>query len=610
MRLSLASALTEAGCSVTIVVVNAAGPLAASIPTGVQLVDLQSRRLLCAMPGLRRYLQRECPDFLISSLDHNNIAALLTCATMRIDTRLIICQHNALSEEVRLGWKYRAVPPLYRRLAPKAHAIIAVSEGVADDLAARAGLPRETITVIGNPVIVSAQRRCVAPPIHVWLQDRSVPIFIFAGRLVPQKNPMMLIAAFARYREARHARLVVLGEGPLRGPMMQAAALAGIAQDVHFAGFVAEPQRWIAHAHALLLTSEYEGFANVIVEALACGTPVIATDCPHGPAEILAGGQYGHLVDVGDAQAMALAMTDDLAMRFPPDLLRARASDFTAKAAAAKHLGLFETCRSAPVRRVFGLAFTAKTPRRIAEQMLDENPVRTKLVVTPNIDHVRLLQAQPPFRAACLSADTVCADGWPVALYAALRGAAPGRRATGCDILHALLSHGWIGTRRILAVVENADTAAKVTRWLAARGWSNWTIEVAPPGLSFHLQAQTQLVAAINAARPHLLIMTLGAPTSEIFVHQNDHLLPPCWAICVGQALRVEIGLVTRAPSAWRRLGLEWAWRCIQEPARLGPRYLRALFWFLYAAAADLLHALTRRARALPPLPAPTERHP
>ena len=131
MRLALAGALTSAGCEVSIIVVNADGPLAALVPASVRVFDMQKRRLLQAMPRLRRYLQNERPDVLVSSLDHNNIAALLACATTRTGTRLVICQHNALSEEMRIGWKYRAVPLLYRLLAPMADAIVAVSRGVA-----------------------------------------------------------------------------------------------------------------------------------------------------------------------------------------------------------------------------------------------------------------------------------------------------------------------------------------------------------------------------------------------------------------------------------------------------------------------------------------------
>ena len=153
MRLALAAALASAGCTVCLVVVNGAGPLAAQTPHGVSVIDLRSGRLMTAIPKLRRWLQYAKPDMLVSSLDHNNIAALITRAMTRTSTRFVICQHNALSQEMRLGWKYRAVPFLYRLMARHASAIIAVSKGVADDLAVTTGIPRHSIEVIYNPVI-------------------------------------------------------------------------------------------------------------------------------------------------------------------------------------------------------------------------------------------------------------------------------------------------------------------------------------------------------------------------------------------------------------------------------------------------------------------------
>ncbi len=586
MRLALAAALVCAQCEVSIVVVRASGPLLTHVPPGVEVFDLQSRRLLWAIPGLIRHIRALRPHVLMSSLDHNNIAALCACGLSGTRTRLVICQHNALSQEVRLGWKYRVIPVLYRLFAGRADAIVAVSRGVADDLTSTAHLPRRAIEVISNPVVESGALRPVGPSPHPWFTNTEIPVFVFVGRLVAQKDPLTLLAAFACHASRHAARLVVLGDGPLREEMVCAAAQAGVAEYVHFAGFVHDPRAWIAHAHALVLTSRYEGFANVIVEALACGTPVIATDCPYGPAEILADGRYGILVKVGDANALAASMACDIRARFSASDLHARAMDFTVQKAAASYLALFNRWPQ-EISRAFGLAFTQRRAEDIAARLVSQSAQATRLVVTPNLDHVRLLGARGDFRQACLSADTVCADGWPVAFYAFARGAAPARRATGCDILHALLSRQALASRRVFAVVESAATAAALTSWLRARNLSaQWAMEVAPRNLAEDLAAQRLISERVCAFEPHILIMTLGAPVSEVFVHQNH--LPKCWAICVGQALRVELGLTRRAPIVWRQLGLEWAWRCTQEPARLGTRYFRALAWFPWAIVLDL----------------------
>ena len=589
MRLALASALTADGYQVAIIVVHAAGPLAHQVPAGVTVVDLACRRVSCAALKLRRYVRSARPDILVSSLDHNNIAALVACLGAGRSVRLVICQHNALSAELGLGWRYRIVPWLYWLLQHRADAILAVSEGVADDLAATSYLPRAAISVIYNPVI--EPRRFSTPsvlPPHSWFSDHGCPVFVFAGRLVAQKDPLALVAAFAVRLYHGPAALIVLGDGPLRAAMEDAAERSGIRSRIFFAGFIAEPLPWIAHAHALLLTSRYEGFGNVIVEALACGTPVVAMDCPHGPAEILAYGKYGILVPPGDAVAFGIAMCGDLRARFPAGLLRVRAQDFTVDHAANRYVALFDQWPPNAGRRAFGLGFVRSNAADIAARMATESPGAAMLVVTPNVDHVRLLR-NTAFRTAYGAADIVCADGWPVAFYAALRRAAPWRRVTGCDILHALIARDDTVRRRVLAVVESHHTARTLHQWLGARGFAgNWSITVAEREFAKGQAAQRALARAIAAIRPDIVLMTLGAPVSEIFIDSHRAMLPPCWALCAGQALRVEIGVTKRAPRVWRRLGLEWAWRCILEPWRLAPRYVRAAWWFPVAILLDL----------------------
>jgi N-acetylglucosaminyldiphosphoundecaprenol N-acetyl-beta-D-mannosaminyltransferase len=283
-----------------------------------------------------------------------------------------------------------------------------------------------------------------------------------------------------------------------------------------------------------------------------------------------------------------MAMCEDLRARFPADLLRARGQDFTVDRAAGLHVALFKKWPPYAGRRAFGLGFVRCSAVEIAARMATESPAAAMLVATPNVDHVRLLK-DTSFRTAYGAAEIVCADGWPVALYAAWRRAAPWRRVTGCDILHALVAHPDTARRRVFAVVESHRTARSLHYWLRARGLDrNWSITVAEQALARDAAAQRALAGAIAALRPDILIMTLGAPVSEVFVHRHRDALPPCWALCVGQALRVEIGVTGRAPGFLRWLGLEWAWRCTQEPWRLAPRYIRAAGWFPWAVLLDL----------------------
>jgi N-acetylglucosaminyldiphosphoundecaprenol N-acetyl-beta-D-mannosaminyltransferase len=175
-----------------------------------------------------------------------------------------------------------------------------------------------------------------------------------------------------------------------------------------------------------------------------------------------------------------------------------------------------------------------------------------------------------------------------------LKSAAPLRRVTGCDILHDLVRHPALASRRVMVVAESWATQVALHDWLIPRGLSDsWRIAVAPLALGDDASAEADLVAAISAFAPDILVMTLGAPVSEEFVYRHMTALPPCWALCFGQAVRVEIGLVGRAPRLLRMLGLEWFWRVLREPRRLIPRYVRAALWFPLAVAADL--ALPRR---------------
>ena len=595
MRMNLAAALVALGYEVSIIVVNSSGPVKTRVPTSVKVIDLQSTSFLQTVVRLRRYVLNHHPDILISSLDHNNIAALCTRIQARPKTQIVICQHNALSEEVSLGWRYRLVPLCYWALQSYASAVVAVSDGVANDLIETAHLRRDRIRVIFNPVIDGRfLAQVAAPPPHPWLSQTDVPVFVFVGRLTLQKDPVALVLAFSQYLKTKPAKLILIGEGELREDINRLIQNEGLAAHVFLAGYVEEPACWISRATALVLTSRYEGFGNVLVEALACGTPVIATDCRHGPREILADGKYGTLVKVGDTCGLAQAMLSNPRRRYSPEFLRSRGELFTAIQAAKAHDVLFSQILRPSSQKVFSLDFARQTTAEVAEIVGSTHPSRALTIVTPNIDHIRLLRLKE-FRTACLNAEMICADGWPVALFVKIRTGLPLRRVTGCDVLHGFLAGGFATQRRVAAVVESAKTAEALGRWLAEHSFDGkWTVHVAPNGLNTNTDAQDHLVQQLAAEQPEVLLLTLGAPVSEIFAFRHSAKLPPCWILCVGQALRVEIGIATRAPSTWQRLGLEWAWRVMNEPRRLSVRYLQDIAWFPCAMMLDIFRSPTR----------------
>jgi glycosyltransferase involved in cell wall biosynthesis len=175
------------------------------------------------------------------------------------------------------------------------------------------GIPRSHIQVIYNPIVTpDLQAKAKAPLEHPWFRSGEPPVILAAGRLTAQKDYSMLIRAFARVRQVRPARLMILGEGEDRPILEELARQLGVEQDVSLPGFVMNPYPYMAHAALFVLSSRWEGLPTVLVEALYCGAPLIATDCPSGPREILRDGQYGQLVPVGDDIFLARAIETTL----------------------------------------------------------------------------------------------------------------------------------------------------------------------------------------------------------------------------------------------------------------------------------------------------------
>jgi exopolysaccharide biosynthesis WecB/TagA/CpsF family protein len=589
MRLALIAELRARGVPTCLIVGRKQGALVGLLPADLDVFELRCSGTLGSVHRLGRILRQLQPRILLASLDHNNVTALLAAAWAP-DAQVVICQHNALSAEARSGWKYRLIPFLYWLLQRRAAGIVAVSRGVADDMARAAWIPRGRITAIYNPVIgADFAARMVGEAPHPWFADGGAPVCVFVGRLAAQKDPGLLLEAISFVAAARDVRLLVLGEGPLLPALRAQTQALGLAETVDFVGFQANPLLWIREAACLVSSSRYEGLGNVLIEALACGTPVVATDCPHGPAEILSGGAVGILVPVGDAVALAGAISKVLANRPNADDLRRRASVFTAASCAESHLALFaELAVARPVRR-FGLRFSSLSAQEVVERVMENPPsFGPNMVVTPNIDHVRLLR-RPAFAAACRAATLVCPDGFPVLAYARLRGLKLAQRVTGCEIFSKLAAHPALRSKRLLVVVESLATQRAVISWTRRVGLTRVQVLTAPLRLERNVPAQRWLAEAIGLAAPDILVMTLGAPVSEVFVHEHRQMLPSCWALCVGQAVRVHLKLVERAPSRWQSAGLEWLWRIGQEPRRLVTRYTKAAFWFPVAVAVDVL---------------------
>jgi glycosyltransferase involved in cell wall biosynthesis len=317
--LKLARGIAERGYAVDLVLARAEGPYLAEVPESVRLVNLKASRVLISLPALVRYLRRERPEALLSVL-HANVIALWARRLAGVPTRVVVSERNTLSHDARRSpdLRVRLEPQLARRFYPWADGIVAVSKGVADDLAQVTGIPRQRIQVIYNPIVTPDMReKAQAPLKHPWFVPGEPPMLLAVGRLTAQKDFPTLIQAFARVRELRPARLLILGEGQERPALEALVRQLGLEQDVSLPGFVVNPYPYMAQASLFVLSSRWEGLPGVLIEALYCGTPLISTDCPSGPREILAGGQYGELVPVGDAAALARAIETTLASKTP-----------------------------------------------------------------------------------------------------------------------------------------------------------------------------------------------------------------------------------------------------------------------------------------------------
>jgi glycosyltransferase involved in cell wall biosynthesis len=336
--LTLGGALADAGHSVSIVLDRAGGPLADAVPSGIEISILGARRTVLAAPKLAGWLRAHRPDVLISSLVHNNVTSLLARMLAGRPCRLILWEHNQFSTHARQsGASFRIISIMARLLYRRADALVAVSTGVADDLVATLRLPRDMITVIYNPIPVTDIRRLAdGPTAHPWLASDEPPVILGVGRLTKQKDFASLIRAFARVRQQRPVRLIILGDGELRGELEALAQSLGVVADVTLPGFVDNPFPWMKRAAVFALSSAWEGFGNALIEAMACGTPVIATDCATGPAELLDDGRYGPLVPVGNDRALADALCEMLDRPKAAALLTARADAFAAPVALQK----------------------------------------------------------------------------------------------------------------------------------------------------------------------------------------------------------------------------------------------------------------------------------
>ncbi len=354
VAVNLLQGLPQDAFTQELVMVSAWGPFLEAVPAHVKQTDLKrGGNVAAAIPPLVRYLRERRPDVLVSHLAHANVAATFAARLAGTGTRVVLIEHNdnsTLDAGRTRSLPSRAMQGVKSAVYRQADTVVGVSLGVTAYVGETFGVPTEKLRTIYNPVVsASLLGRSLEPLAHPWFVPGEPPVLLASGRLREQKDFSTLLQAFARVRRVRPCRLVILGEGQLRPQLEAEVAALGLGDDVLLPGFVPNPYPYMRAASLFVLSSRWEGLPTVLVEAMACGTPVVATDCPSGPAEILENGRLGRLAPVADPEALAQAILAELADPTPVERLEARAEHFSFEHAIATYTELFtQTAQDGP----------------------------------------------------------------------------------------------------------------------------------------------------------------------------------------------------------------------------------------------------------------------
>ena len=327
---NIANGLTSRGVKVDLVLVNAVGPYLQDLDINIKIIDLNVKRLSLSLIPLIKYLRSAKPQIVFSALTSANIIMLLARILSRQSFKLTISE-RAVSSAALNDNKLKRVKIssfLMKFLYPHADSIIAVAKGVAEDLINNFGIPPNMIKVIYNPVVTDKLKLLSKEKLtHNWFVGSDVPVITAMGRLTSQKNFKLLLYAFAEVLKFKNARLVILGSGEQDKELIALSKDLKIETNFLLPGFVNNPYSWLKNSSLFVLSSDYEGLPGSLIQAMACGTPVVSTNCPSGPDEILEGGKWGRLVPVGDVSALASAILGTLADKNVPDV-KSRANFF------------------------------------------------------------------------------------------------------------------------------------------------------------------------------------------------------------------------------------------------------------------------------------------
>ena len=341
MLVNLLNAFANRGLQVHLVLIRTSSRHLQEIHPSIRIIKLGSRHTVTSLLPLISYLRASRPATMLVAKDRAGRLALLARLLSGVATRIVVRLGTNLSAALahRSGLKrwLRRLP--IQLLYPQFDQIIAVSEGVKRDTLAVSGIQSERISVVRNPVLTPRLHKLARQPApHPWLNKLDVPVILGAGRLTVQKDFATLMRAFAKLRETRNCRLIILGDGRQREKLNALAQELGIADDIDLPGFTDNPYAYMAGAALFVLSSRWEGSPNVLTEAMTLGIPVVSTDCPSGPEEILDGGRIAPLTPVGDWESLASAMAQVLDNPPDGDSLRHAVREYEVETSASNYL--------------------------------------------------------------------------------------------------------------------------------------------------------------------------------------------------------------------------------------------------------------------------------
>ena len=333
VALNLGKGLQSKGATIHIIAAQIKGDLVKDIPEGIKLIDEPTRNIYQKIFQLIRYIRKNKPTAILTTNPKLSLIAVFSKKVSFTNTRVVISEHNdpilAAAFRKKQG-SFTPHPRLKKFVYQQADAIIGISEGVANGLASSAGIARERIQVIHNP-IVDERIKQLSKEKAKWPKTKYPrgAKMLAVGRLSDQKDFATLLQSFAILLQRLPAQLLILGEGSQRSQLEQAMRKLNIEDSVSLMGYTKNPYAYMSSADVFISSSLWEGLPTVHVEALACGCQVVSTDCPSGPSEILADGKYGKLVPVKQPEALADAVVQILSDPIPQKLLRERAEFFS-----------------------------------------------------------------------------------------------------------------------------------------------------------------------------------------------------------------------------------------------------------------------------------------